>query len=40
MKFHSFQNDRYEIHTRTEFQMHMRIKRNIQWVCTFSFRLG
>ena len=32
MKFHFSQNDRYEIHTRIEFQVHMRIKRNIQRV--------
>ena len=32
MKFHFCQNDRYEIHTRIEFQVHMRIKRNIQRV--------
>ena len=25
MKFHFWQNDRYEIHTRIEFQAHMRI---------------
>ena len=40
MKFHFCQNDRYEIHTRIEFQTHMRIKRNIQRVCAYSFRFG
>ena len=34
------QNDRYEIDTRNEFQTHMRIKRNIQRVCAYSFRFG
>ena len=29
-----------EIHTRTEFHTHMHIKRNIQRVCTYSFRFG
>ena len=40
MKFHFCQNDRYKIHTSIEFQTHMRIKRNIQRVCTYSFRFG
>ena len=40
MKFHFCQNDRYEIHTGIEFQTHMRIKRNIQRVCAYSFRFG
>ena len=40
MKFHFCQNDRYEIHTRIEFQTHMRIKRNIQRVYADSFRFG
>ena len=35
MKFHFCQNDRYEIDTRIEFQMHMRIKHNIQRVCGY-----
>ena len=40
MKFHFCQNDRYEIHTHIEFQTHMRIIRNIQRVCGYSFRFG
>ena len=40
MKFHICQKDLYEIHTRIEFQTHVRIKRNIQWVCPYSFRFG
>ena len=40
MKFHFCQNDRYEIHTCDEFQTHIRIKRNIQRVCAYSFRFG
>ena len=40
MKIHFCQNDRYEIHTGIEFQTHMRIKRNIQRVCAYSFRFG
>ena len=40
MKFHFCQNDRHEIHTRIKFQTHMRIKRNIQRVCAYSFRFG
>ena len=38
MKFHFCQNDRYEIHTRIELRMHMRIKRNMQRVCDYLFR--
>ena len=40
MKTHFRQNDRYEIHTGIEFQMHMRYKGNIQQVCAYSFRFG
>ena len=40
LKFHFCQNDRYEIHTRIEFQTHMRIRCNIQRVCAYSFRFG
>ena len=40
MKFHFCQNDWYEIRTHVEFQTHMRIKRNIQQICTYSFRFG
>ena len=40
MKFHFCQSDRYEIHTRIEFQTYMRIKRNIQRVCAYSFLFG
>ena len=40
MEFHFCQNDQYEIHTRIEFQTYMRIKRNIQRVCAYSFRFG
>ena len=39
MKFHFWQSERYEIHTRIEFQMHIRINRNIQRVCAYSLRL-
>ena len=39
-EIHFCQNDRYEIDTRNEFQTHMRIKRNIQRVCAYSFRFG
>ena len=35
MKFHFCESDRYEIHTRIEFQTHMRINRNIQRVCAY-----
>ena len=35
-KFHFCQNDRYEIHTRIDFQTHMRINCNIQRVCAYS----
>ena len=40
MKFYFCQNDRYEIHTRIEFQMHMHIKRNMQRVWAYLFRLS
>ena len=40
MKIHFYQNDLYEIHNGTDFQTHMRIKRSIQRVCTYSFRFG
>ena len=40
MKFHFCQNDRYEIHTRIEFQRHMCIKYNTQRVCAYSFHFG
>ena len=40
MKFHFCQNDRYEIHTRTEFQTHTCIKRNIQRVYAIHFVLS
>ena len=40
MKFHFCQNDRYEIHTRNEFQTHMRIKHNFLRVCVYSFRVN
>ena len=40
VKFHFCQNNRYEIHTSIEFQRHMRIKRNIQRVCAYSFRVN
>ena len=40
MKFHFCENDRYEFYTRDEFQTHMRIKRNIQRDCAYSFRFG
>ena len=39
-KFHFCQNGRYEIDTRIEFQTHMRINRNFQRVCPYSFRFG
>ena len=28
----------YEIYTRNDFQIHMRIKRNIHPICAYSFR--
>ena len=40
MKFHFCENDRYETHTGIDFQTDMRIKRNIQRVCAYSFRFG
>ena len=40
MKFHFCQNDRYEIHTCIEFQMHMRIKCNIQESALIHFVSG
>ena len=40
MKCHFCQNDRYDIHAGMEFLTHVRIKRNIQRVCAYSFHFG
>ena len=40
MKFHFSKIDWYEIHTRSDFQMHMHIKRNIQGVRAYSLRVN